>query len=59
MLAPSNGQARLGRLWTYLVDERPWCGDRTLAAFYRFSPNREGERPREHLSGFSSVIQFV
>ena len=57
VLAPGNGQTRLGRLWTYLVDERPWCGDRAPAAFYRFSPDRKGERPRGHLSGFSGVIQ--
>ncbi|ASG24338.1 IS66 family transposase [Nitrospirillum viridazoti] len=57
VLAPGNGQTRLGRLWTYLVDERPWCGDHAPAAFYRFSPDRKGERPREHLSGFSGVIQ--
>lgn len=57
VLAPGNGQTRLGRLWTYLVDERPWCGDRAPAAFYRFSPDRKGERPRDHLAGFSGVIQ--
>ncbi len=57
VLAPGNGQTKLGRLWTYLVDERPWCGDRAPAAFYRFSPDRKSERPRDHLAGFSGVIQ--
>ncbi len=57
VLAPGNGQTRLGRLWTYLVDERGWSGERAPAAFYRFSPDRKGERPRDHLAGFSGVIQ--
>ena len=24
VLAPGNGRTRTGRLWTYVVDERPW-----------------------------------
>ncbi len=57
MLAPGQGRTRTGRLWTYLVDERPWCGDRAPAAWYRFSPDRKGERPREHLADYKGVIQ--
>ena len=26
VLAPGNGKTRTGRLWTYVVDERPWQG---------------------------------
>src|SRR5690606_27680499 len=52
-----QGRTRTGRLWTYLVDERPWCGDRAPAAWYRFSPDRKGERPREHLADYRGVIQ--
>ncbi len=57
LLAPGHGKTRTGRLWTYLVDERPWAGDRPPAAFYRFSPDRKGERPRDHLAGFCGIIQ--
>jgi transposase len=57
VLAPGNGKTRTGRLWTYVVDERPWKGGRAPAAFYRFSPDRRGERPRDHLAGFHGVIQ--
>ena len=57
VLAPGRGRTRTGRLWTYLLDERPWCGSRPPAALYRFSPDRKGERPREHLAGFHGVIQ--
>jgi transposase len=57
VLAPGNGKTRTGRLWTYVVDERPWQGSRAPAACYRFSPDRRGERPRDHLAGFRGVIQ--
>ncbi len=51
MLAPGHGKTRTGRIWTYLVDERPWLGPRAPAAYYRFSPDRKGEqRPRDHLA---------
>ena len=57
VLAPGNGKTRTGRLWTYVVDERPWQGGRASAADYRFSPDRRGERPRDHLALFRGVIQ--
>jgi hypothetical protein len=57
VLAPGNGKTRTGRLWTYVVDERPWQGGRVSAAYYRFSPDRKGERPRNHLVAFRGVIQ--
>ncbi len=57
VLAPGNGKTRTGRLWTYVVDERRWRGERVPAAYYRFSPDRRGERPRDHLAGFRGVIQ--
>ena len=57
VLAPGNGKTRTGRVWTYVVDERPWQGARPPAAYYRFSPDRRGERPRDHLARFRGVIQ--
>jgi transposase len=57
VLAPGNGKTRTGRLWTYVVDERPWQGGRAPAAYYRFSPDRRGDRPRDHLALFRGVIQ--
>jgi transposase len=55
VLAPGHG--RTGRIWTYVVEERPWQGERAPATYYRFSPDRRGERPREHLASFHGVIQ--
>jgi transposase len=57
VLAPGNGKTRTGRLWAYVVDERSWQGTRAPAAYYRFSPDRRGERPRDHLARFRGVIQ--
>ncbi len=57
LLAPGLGKTRIGRLWVYLVDERSWQGPRAPAAWYRFSPDRKGERPRAHLAGFEGTIQ--
>jgi transposase len=57
VLAPGNGKTRTGRLWAYVVDERPWQGGRAPAAYYRFSPDRRGEWPRDHLAGFRGAIQ--
>jgi hypothetical protein len=57
VLAPGNGKTRTGRLWTYVVDERPWQGGRSPAAYYRFSPGRRGERPRDHPLGGAAALR--
>jgi transposase len=56
VLAPGHGKTRTGRLWTYVVDERPWAGPRAPAALYRYSPDRKGERPAGHLAGYRGHI---
>jgi transposase len=56
VLAPGLGRTRTGRLWVYLVEERPWAGPRAPAAYYRYSPDRKGERPRDHLAGYEGFL---
>ena len=56
VLAPGNRKTKTGRIWTYVVDERPWAGERPPAALYRYSPDRKGERPAGHLSNFAGTI---
>ncbi len=60
VLAPGRGRTRLGRFWVYAFDPRPWGGPEgghgPPAAFYCYSPDRKGERPREHLAGFSGWL---
>lgn len=41
-----------GRFWTYVRDERPWLGQSPPAAWYRFTVDRKGAHPAEHLSGY-------
>ena len=56
MLAPGARQDPAGRFWVYAVDPRDLCGTGPPAAFYCYSPDRKGERPREHLAGFAGVM---
>jgi transposase len=56
VLAPGNGKTRTGRLWVYLRDERPHVGSAPPAVLYRYTPDRKGERCREHLAPFSGHL---
>jgi transposase len=57
VLAPGLGRTKLGRLWTYVRDDRP-AGDTTPpAVWFAYSPDRKGEHPRVHLSSFTGVLQ--
>jgi transposase len=57
VLDPGRGRTKTGRLWVYVRDDRPSGSQDPPAAFYRYSPDRKGERPREHLEPFSGVLQ--
>ena len=52
LLAPGTGRTQTARLWTYVRDERPWGGEASPAAWYRFSGDRKGRHPRDHLADF-------
>ena len=52
MLAPGTGKTQTARLWTYARDERPWGGPAPPAAWYRFSGDRKGQHPKDHLARF-------
>ena len=52
MLAPGTGRTQTARLWTYARDERPWNGAAPPAAWYRFSGDRRGQHPKDHLARF-------
>lgn len=57
VLSPGSGKTKLGRLWTYVRDDRP-SGDNTPpAVLFRYSPDRKGEHPRTHLATFAGVLQ--
>jgi transposase len=57
VLAPGNGRTKTGRLWTYVRDDRP-SGDQTApAVWFAYSPDRKGERPRQHLKLYKGALQ--
>lgn len=43
--------------WAYVRDGRGHGSEASPAAFYRYSPDRKGERPRDHLSGYGGFLQ--
>ena len=57
VLAPGTGKTSTGRLWVYLRDNRRWSPADRPAALFRYSPDRKGERPREHLAAFAGYLQ--
>ncbi len=56
VLSPGHGKTKTGRVWVYARDERPWVSDTPPAAFYRFSMDRKGIRPAEHLKGYTGFV---
>jgi len=57
VLCPGRGTTKQGRLWTYVRDDRPAASNDPPAVFFRYSPDRKGERPRAHLANFNGVLQ--
>ena len=56
VLAPGFGKTKTGRLWVYVRDGRPHGDTVPPAVCYFYSPDRKGERPAEHLKGFSGIL---
>ena len=56
VLAPGLGRTRIARFWVYAIVPKTWAGTGPPAAFYRYSPDRKGERPRDHLTGFQGFL---
>ncbi len=56
-LGGAKGTAHLGRIWTYVRDDRAWGDGAHPAAWFQYSEDRRGEHPRQHLGQFSGVLQ--
>ena len=56
VLAPGRGKTKTGRLWAYARDERPAGGTTPPAVAFRFSPDRKGKHPNQHLAGFVGTL---
>jgi transposase len=57
VLAPGLGRTKTGRLWVYVRDDRPFCGEAPPAAAYFYSPDRGGEHPAAHMAAFTGLLQ--
>jgi len=57
VLAPGNGKTKTGRLWTYVRDDRPSGEVTAPAEWFAYSPDRRGERPRQHLNLYRGALQ--
>jgi transposase len=57
VLDPGRGRTKTGRLWCYVRDDSPFGEPVAPAVLYRYSPDRKGEHPRQHLAGFRGILQ--
>jgi transposase len=53
----ATGKTRIGRLWTYVRDDRPFAGPDPPAAMFFYSRDRGGEHPEQHLAGYAGLMQ--
>lgn len=57
VLAPGSGKTKMGRLWTYVRDDRPAGDPAAPAVWFAYSPDRKGEHPDRHLREFRGTLQ--
>lgn len=57
VLDPGRGRTKTGRLWTYVRDDRNSGDDTPPAVRFCYTPDRKGERPRQHLKPFAGTLQ--
>jgi len=57
VLDPGRGTTKTARLWAYVRDDRPAGSTDPPAAWYRYTPTREGAHPRAHLAQFTGILQ--
>ena len=53
----ARGGTKTARRWTYVHDDRPFGGTAPPAVVFRFSRDRGGEHPTEHLKGWQGILQ--
>jgi transposase len=53
----AKGKTRIGRLWAYVRDDRPFAGPDPPAAIFFYSRDRGGEHPQRHLASFAGLMQ--
>ena len=53
----AKGKCVTGRAWVYVRDDRPFGGPDPPAVLFRYSRDRSGEHPVEHLKTFAGIFQ--
>ncbi|RJF86467.1 IS66 family transposase [Oleomonas cavernae] len=53
----ARGKTGIGRLWTYVRDDRPFGGPAPPAAVFYYSRDRTGKHPQRHLSTYAGILQ--
>ncbi|MGI4946981.1 MAG: IS66 family transposase, partial [Janthinobacterium lividum] len=53
----AKSKTSIGRLWTYVRDDRPFGGPEPPAAVLFYSRDRGGEHPRGHLARYAGILQ--
>ena len=53
----AKNRTTIGRLWTYVRDDRPFGGLPQPAALFHYSADRGGVHPARHLAGYSGILQ--
>jgi len=53
----AKGKTLTGRAWVYVRDDRPFGGPDPPAALFRYSRDRSGDHPEQHLAGYGGILQ--
>src|SRR5207237_9300083 len=57
VLAPGHGKTKIGRLWTYVRDDRPAGSAESPAVWFAYSPDRKSARPATHMANLHGLVQ--
>ena len=57
VLQPGRGTTKLGRLWSYVRDDRNAATTEPAAVWFAYSPDRKGVHPQGHLKSFTGFLQ--
>ena len=57
VLDRTRKRTRIGRLWCYAVDDRPWRGSAPPVVVYLYAQDRQGCHLEAHLVSFQGVLQ--
>ena len=53
----AKGKTDTARAWVYVRDDAPFAGPDPPAALFRYSRDRSGDHPVEHLQTFTGILQ--